>query len=90
MDFFVREFNAYLNDKQKRALIDYVVSHNLQVLDYESWNIARRALVFSSVLPETCLSADDRLCVELDRLDTSTPAGRAEYARRKNRLEFQG
>lgn len=91
------DFLTYLNQKfsfipsasQARAFLDFVVAHNLSVLNHESFNIARRALVRSGVLPDSCLDADDRLCIEMDSIDTSTAQGRAEYARRKNRLIYR-
>jgi len=89
LDYLARTFNFYPSEKQSRWMIDFVVDHGLQCLDPESWQTARRAAVRSQVLPDTCLDADDRLCIDLERIDTSTPQGRAEFARRKAKLIYQ-
>jgi hypothetical protein len=92
LDYFSRQFNVYLNDLQKRALIDYVVSHGLQCLDHEAWNSARRALVKSGVLPAHCLLADEVLAERVERGefgDLNLPANKQKYLAEKNRLVFQ-
>jgi hypothetical protein len=89
-DYLAHNFSFYPNEKQQRAFLDFIVSHGLQVLDPESFNIARRSLCKSGVIPAHCLLADEILAdrVEKGEFRLDTESGRRAFQIEKNRLIY--
>lgn len=84
MDYFAQSFQFHPNDLQKKALIDYVVDHGLSVLSHESWNVARRTLCKSGVIPDHCRTSDELLAEKFEK-----GMSREDYIREYNRIHFQ-
>jgi hypothetical protein len=66
-----KEFGVTLSEPQQRAAIDYFPANNLSFLSGKAWDECRRAMVARRVFPDTCLTADEQLCLEMENADLS-------------------
>jgi hypothetical protein len=76
-----KTFGHDLNESEQRELINVFASRNLSFLDHRAYDKARCELVAKGVLPRTCYTPDEVLCLEIE----STPThDKSDYDQRLN------
>jgi hypothetical protein len=76
-----KTFGHDLTESEQRELIDVFRTRNLSFLDHRAYDKARCELVAKGVLPRTCYTQDELLCLEIE----STPThDKSDYDQRLN------
>jgi len=82
----VDNFGLYLTREQQVAVIDSFQHHNLNWSRAADYDRVRRALVMSHVFPETALTADEKLAIDIENSDMRGRESRVAFAERARKL----